>query len=141
MFVNGAIGSIAGFAIQISIYPFDYFRIMLSNEVKAHPGYGLVKCIKEAILHRGFRGIFNGVMINLVYMTGARGIYFAVYDSYKFSLTQEVFKILLSYVSLVTALFICYPIDSIRKRVIMSKNRHKNVRSLFKVLWNEGKLM
>jgi hypothetical protein len=31
LLVNGAIGSLAGLAIQITIYPFDYFRVILSN--------------------------------------------------------------------------------------------------------------
>lgn len=44
--VNGAIGSLAGLAIQISIYPFDYFRVVLSNEIKSHPDFGIIKCIK-----------------------------------------------------------------------------------------------
>lgn len=81
--VNSAIGGAAGLLIQIVLYPFDYFRIILSNEVKSHPGYGIVKCIKEAMHHKGLLGIFNGVSINLVYMTLARGIYFGLYDSYK----------------------------------------------------------
>jgi hypothetical protein len=46
LLVNGAIGSVAGLAIQITIYPFDYFRVILSNEIKAHPDFGLVKAIK-----------------------------------------------------------------------------------------------
>jgi hypothetical protein len=46
LLVNGAIGSLAGLAIQITIYPFDYFRVILSNEIKSHPDFGLVKAIK-----------------------------------------------------------------------------------------------
>ena len=137
LLVNGAIGSIAGLAIQITIYPFDYFRVILSNEIKSHPDFGLMKAIKEAMHHRGFSGIFNGVLINLVYMSAARGIYFGLYDSYKHSINNEPEKILLSYGSLIAALLTCFPMDTIRKRVIISKNRHRNARECLRHIWRE----
>ena len=34
LLVNGAISSIAGLAIQITINPFDYFRLILSTKSK-----------------------------------------------------------------------------------------------------------
>jgi hypothetical protein len=93
------------------------------------------------MLHRGLRGIFNGVLINLVYMSAARGIYFGFYDSYKHSINNEPGKIALSYCSLVTAMATCYPLDTIRKRVIISKNRHRNARECLRHIWKEEKLM
>lgn len=86
---------------------------------------------------KGLRGIFNGVLVNLVYMSAARGIYFGIYDSYKHSFTGEGKRILLSYLSLYAAMFTCFPLDTMRKRVIVSKNRHKNVRECFRHILNE----
>lgn len=61
-------------------------------------------------------------------MSAARGLYFGFYDSYKHSINNELGKIGLSYFSLIFALSMCYPLDTIRKRVVISKNRHKNAR-------------
>jgi solute carrier family 25 (adenine nucleotide translocator) protein 4/5/6/31 len=91
--------------------------------------------------HRGFRGIFNGVLINLVYMSLARGVYFGFYDSYKRSIKSEPGKILLSYGSLCFALLACFPLDTIRKRVIISKNRHRNARECVRHIWKEERLL
>jgi hypothetical protein len=74
-------------------------------------------------------------------MSAARGVYFGIYDSYKHDITNELGKIILSYFSLCFALFINFPLDTIRKRVIVSKNRHKNARECFKHIWNEEKLV
>lgn len=81
--VNGLIGGFAGFVIQLMIYPFDYFRIIISNEVKSKSGSGLVRCVKEAIKQRGILGIFNGVTMNVLYMSSARAVYFGLFDSFK----------------------------------------------------------
>jgi hypothetical protein len=91
--------------------------------------------------HKGLSGIFNGVMINLVYMSAARGVYFGLYDSYKNRINNEAGKVLLSYGSLCWALAVCFPLDTIRKRVIVSKNRHRNARECMKHIWQEEKVL
>ena len=81
--MNSCIGGLAGLMIQILIYPFDYLRVLISNEVKTNSDSGIVSKVKEAFRQRGYKGIFNGVAINLFYMTAARAIYFGIFDSYK----------------------------------------------------------
>ena len=80
-------------------------------------------------------------MINLVYMSAARGVYFGLYDSYKHRTANEAMKVLLSYGSLCTALAFLFPLDTIRKRVIISKNRHKNARECLRHIWKEERLL
>jgi len=126
--VNSLIGGGAGLAIQVMIYPFDYFRIILSNEVKNHPGDGIVKCIKEVIHNKGILGIFKGVSMNLFYIGSARAVYFGLYDSYKTITTDSRIKLILSYVSISVALLVNYPIDTIRKRMILAPKRYANGR-------------
>jgi hypothetical protein len=81
--VNGFAGGLAGFIIQLIIYPFDYFRIIISNETKKNPNMGILQLAKDAMKHRGILGIFNGVTNNVIYMASARGVYFGLFDSFK----------------------------------------------------------
>lgn len=89
-------------------------------------------CIKEAMHQRGFTGIFNGVSMNLIYMTSARGVYFGMFDSFKGRMKNEYYKFLWSYVSISIALLVNYPLDTVRKRVIIGSNRYENGRACFK---------
>jgi hypothetical protein len=129
MVVNGFIGGLAGFIIQVMIYPFDYFRIVISNEIKSHPNSGVIKYIKDAMLHRGIMGIFNGVTMNLLYITSARAVYFCFFDSFKNDMPNEYTKYLCSYLSLLCALVVNYPLDTIRKRVILAPEKYKSGRA------------
>lgn len=130
--VNSTIGGLAGFMIQVLIYPFDYFRIIISNEIKSHPGSGIVKCIKEAVHHRGILGIFNGITMNLIYMTTARGLYFGIFDTFKNDMPNEYLKFMWSYFSIGTSLLVNYPLDTIRKRLILAPKRYANGRECFR---------
>jgi len=66
--------------------------------------------------------------MNLIYMTAARGLYFGIFDSFKHEMPNEQVKFLWSYFSISIALLVNYPLDTIRKRVILSPKRFKNGR-------------
>lgn len=127
--VNSIIGGFAGFIIQVLIYPFEYFRVVVSNQIKQQSNSGIIACVKEAMHQRGLAGMFNGVSMNLIYMTSARGVYFGMFDSFKGRMKNDYYKFLWSYVSISTALLVNYPLDTVRKRVIIGSNRYKNGRA------------
>ena len=86
---------------------------------------------------KGIAGLFNGVIMNLIYMTSARGIYFALFDSYKDKTTSEPLKWLWSYISITLSLFVNYPLDTVRKRVIVAPDRHASGRACFRYMLRE----
>jgi solute carrier family 25 (adenine nucleotide translocator) protein 4/5/6/31 len=49
-----------------------------------------------------------------------RGTYFGIYDSFKTHRYHELEKWFLSYLSYVTATFLTYPTDTVRRRMIMT---------------------
>lgn len=108
--------------------------------MKNHPKTGIVKCIKEAFHHRGVWGIFNGVSMNLAYMTSIRAIYFGMFDTFKGRSSNEYTKLLYSYLSICTALLITYPIDTVRKRVIVSPQRYQNGRDCLRYMLTNERL-
>lgn len=137
--VNGFAGGSAGFIIQFIIYPFEYFRVIISNETNKNPKMGIVQCVKDAMKHRGIRGIFNGVTNNVIYMASARGVYFGLFDSFKDRLSTWYYRWGWSYVSILIALIVNYPLDTIRKRVILAPHKFINGRECFKhIIRNES---
>ncbi len=69
--------------------------------------------------------------MTLVYLTSARAVYFGLFDSYKNNIKNEYLKLFWSYISISTALLINYPVDTVRKRVIISPTKYPNGRACF----------
>jgi len=125
-------GGAAGACSLLFVYSLDYARTRLANDAKvAKKGgaerqfNGLLDVYKKTLASDGISGLYRGFVISAVGIIIYRGLYFGLYDSIKPILPQE-FKnnfaanFVLGFVVTNTAGLASYPIDTIRRRMMMT---------------------
>jgi len=125
-------GGAAGACSLLFVYSLDYARTRLANDAKvAKKGgaerqfNGLLDVYKKTMASDGISGLYRGFVISAVGIIIYRGLYFGLYDSIKPILPQE-FKnnfaanFVLGFVVTNTAGLASYPIDTIRRRMMMT---------------------
>lgn len=127
---NIASGGVAGAMSLCFVYSLDYARTRLANDAKSgkkgveRQFNGLVDVYKKTLKSDGIGGLYRGFVISCVGIVVYRGCYFGFYDSLKPILLGEnagVFvSFLLGYAVTVTSGLISYPIDTIRRRMMMT---------------------
>ena len=124
-------GGAAGAMSLCFVYSLDYARTRLANDAKvAGKGGGtrqfdgLVDVYRKTLKSDGFVGLYRGFVISCVGIIVYRGCYFGFYDTLKPMLLGEdagvVSSFLLGYGVTVTSGLISYPIDTIRRRMMMT---------------------
>ena len=123
-------GGVAGSLSLLFVYSLDYVRTRLANDTKsAKKGgerqyNGLVDCYKKTIASDGIAGLYRGFVISCVGIFIYRGMYFGLYDTLKPIILKPDSGFLLSfclgYVVTVVAGLMSYPIDTIRRRMMMT---------------------
>jgi len=127
---NVAAGGAAGAMSLMFVYSLDYARTRLANDNKsAKKGgerqfNGLVDVYKKTMASDGIAGLYRGFCISCVGIVVYRGFYFGLYDTIKpLVLGDDVPFIVsfgLGYAVTVTAGILSYPIDTIRRRMMMT---------------------
>jgi len=129
---NVASGGIAGAMSLCFVYSLDYARTRLANDTKiAKKGggterqfNGLFDVYKKTLATDGISGLYRGFVISCVGIVVYRGCYFGFYDTLKPMMLGDdagVFSsFLLGYAVTVTAGLCSYPIDTIRRRMMMT---------------------
>jgi len=124
-------GGVAGGVSLCFVYSLDYARTRLSNDNKSakHGGQkqfnGLIDVYKQTIAKDGIGGLYRGFVISFVGIFIYRGLYFGMFDSFKPMLPAEYrdnlfANFLLGYTVTVAAGLASYPIDTIRRRMMMT---------------------
>ena len=122
-------GSIAGASTQFFVYPLDYTRVRLTNDVMSGSGKkqfnGIMDCMRATYHSDGIRGIYRGFLVTCFYMMLYRGCYFGLNDSIKPTLPHWVldslfYNFLVGYAITVTSGIFSYPFDTVRRRMMMS---------------------
>jgi solute carrier family 25 (adenine nucleotide translocator) protein 4/5/6/31 len=128
---NMASGGIAGALSLVFVYSLDYARTRLANDNKSagkggeRQFNGLIDVYKKTIASDGVAGLYRGFVISCVGIVVYRGFYFGLYDSLKPLLGEELSKnfmatFALGYAVTVIAGLASYPIDTIRRRMMMT---------------------
>jgi len=129
---NIASGGLAGALSLCFVYSLDYARTRLANDVKsAKKGgsgerqfNGLFDVYKKTIAADGVQGLYRGFVISCVGIIVYRGCYFGFYDTLKPIVLGEdaslVLSFCLGYGVTVAAGLASYPIDTIRRRMMMT---------------------
>merc|ERR1712087_792268 len=150
---NVASGGAAGFMSLCFVYSLDYARTRLANDLKSTKGKGgerqykgLVDVYRQTIASDGVAGLYRGFVISAVGIFVYRGFYFGLYDSCKMFLPENMSgffgNFLLGWVVTTTAGLASYPIDTIRRRMMMTSGegvKYKNsLHAAGAILSNEG---
>jgi len=147
---NIASGGCAGSLSLMFVYSLDYARTRLANDAKTKDGTrqfnGLVDVYRKTLKTDGIQGIYRGFVISCVGIFVYRGMYFGLYDSLKPILLGDDPSVALSFflgwaVTIVSGLM-SYPIDTIRRRMMMTSGAAVKYSSSLdcaqQVLKNEG---
>jgi solute carrier family 25 (adenine nucleotide translocator) protein 4/5/6/31 len=150
---NLASGGAAGSVSLLFVYSLDYARTRLTNDLKnakkggAKQFTGLIDVYKKTIATDGFTGLYRGFVISCVGIIIYRGLYFGIYDSIKPILPANLknnlmANFLIGWGVTVGAGLASYPIDTIRRRMMMTSGgavKYKNsMDCAAQILKNEG---
>ena len=146
-------GGAAGATSLLFVYSLDYCRTRLSNDGKsAKRGgkkqfNGIVDVYKQTLASDGIQGLYRGFTISCVGIVVYRGLYFGIYDSVKPILPPTLrdnlgVNFLLGWAVTIGAGFASYPIDTIRRRMMMTSGQAVKYKSSIdactQIVKNEG---
>jgi len=132
---NLASGGAAGAASLTFVYSLDYARTRLANDNKsAKKGgsrefNGLLDVYRKTLKTDGIAGLYRGFNISCVGIIVYRGLYFGLYDSLKPVVLRGEYKnsflgsFLLGWSITIGAGLASYPIDTIRRRMMMTSGQ------------------
>lgn len=127
-------GGAAGACSLAFVYSLDYARTRLANDAKAakkgvvgeRQFNGLLDVYRKTLASDGIVGLYRGFVISAVGIVIYRGLYFGLYDSIKPVVLKGELKnsfwasFALGWVVTTTAGLASYPIDTIRRRMMMT---------------------
>ncbi|KIK06342.1 hypothetical protein K443DRAFT_674327 [Laccaria amethystina LaAM-08-1] len=140
---NIASGGAAGASSLVFVYSLDYARTRLANDAKtakvgsARQFNGLIDVYKKTLATDGILGLYRGFVPSVVGIIVYRGLYFGVYDSLKpFVLVGSLegsllVSFMLGWGVTIGAGFASYPLDTIRRRMMMTSGSGVNYKSMF----------
>jgi len=133
---NMASGGIAGAMSLVFVYSLDYARTRLANDAKAagkgkgeRQFNGLVDVYRKTIATDGIAGLYRGFVVSCTGIIVYRGCYFGFYDSLKPVLLTGSLKnnfmasFLLGWAVTIGAGLASYPLDTIRRRMMMTSGQ------------------
>merc|ERR1712116_116383 len=147
---NIASGGAAGTMSLLFVYSLDFARTRLANDAKGKGGErqfnGLIDVYVKTLKSDGIQGIYRGFTISAVGIFIYRGMYFGMFDTLKPILIGDGGSVglafLLGWGVTVTAGLMSYPIDTIRRRMMMTSGggvKYKGSMDCFMtVMKNEG---
>jgi len=127
-------GGAAGALSLTFVYSLDYARTRLANDAKvAKKGgsserqfNGLFDVYRKTIASDGVQGLYRGFVVSCVGIVVYRGFYFGLYDTVKPLLDPKggfFVSLIIGYGVTVTAGLLSYPVDTIRRRMMMTSGQ------------------
>jgi solute carrier family 25 (adenine nucleotide translocator) protein 4/5/6/31 len=138
---NLASGGAAGACSLLFVYSLDYARTRLANDNKsAKKGgerqfNGLVDVYRKTWASDGIAGLYRGFVISCVGIVVYRGLYFGLFDSLKPIVIVGSMKdsfiasFLLGWAVTIGAGLASYPLDTVRRRMMMTSGEATKYRS------------
>jgi len=147
---NIASGGAAGTLSLLFVYSLDYARTRLANDAKGKGGErqfnGLIDVYVKTLKTDGIQGLYRGFAISAVGIFIYRGMYFGLFDTLKPLVIGKdgnvAASFLLGWAVTVTAGLMSYPIDTIRRRMMMTSGsgvKYKgSIDCAVQIMKNEG---
>jgi solute carrier family 25 (adenine nucleotide translocator) protein 4/5/6/31 len=148
---NIASGGFAGTMSLLFVYSLDYARTRLANDSKGKGGErqfnGLIDVYVKTLKSDGIQGLYRGFTISAVGIFIYRGMYFGMFDTLRPIVVGDAggnlgLSFLLGWGVTVTAGLMSYPIDTIRRRMMMTSGggvKYKgSIDCGMQILKNEG---
>jgi len=151
---NMASGGAAGACSLAFVYSLDYARTRLANDNKsAKKGgerqfNGLIDVYRKTLASDGIVGLYRGFVISCVGIVVYRGLYFGMYDSIKPVLLTGTLEdnflaaFLLGWGITIGAGLASYPIDTVRRRMMMTSGAavkyNSSLHCMQEIVKNEG---
>merc|ERR1711963_814011 len=130
---NIASGGAAGAMSLCFVYSLDYARTRLANDAKSSKKggerqfNGLIDVYRKTLATDGIQGLYRGFVISCVGIIVYRGCYFGFYDTLKPIVLGEnaglMASFALGYVVTISSGLVSYPIDTIRRRMMMTSGQ------------------
>lgn len=125
---NIASGGFAGSLSLTVVYSLDFARTRLANDAKGKDGKrqfnGLIDVYKKTLATDGITGLYRGFAISCVGIFIYRGLYFGLYDTIKPMFlgpdASFIVSFLLGWAVTVVSGLASYPIDTVRRRMMMT---------------------
>ncbi|KAG0356844.1 ADP/ATP carrier protein [Podila minutissima] len=141
---NVVSGGAAGAFSLLFVYSLDYARTRLANDAKGKGGRarqfnGLVDVYKKTIAADGVAGLYRGFPLSAFGSFVYRGLFFGLYDSIKPLMPESLqgsflAKFVLGWGVTNLASFVAYPIDTVRRRMMMTSGEAVKYKSTFDAL-------
>lgn len=104
------------------IYPFEFCRQRLSNDITGKKS--IIGILKEVKREQGIRGIYKGCANFFITASTFRSFYFGIFDTIKRLDPESMqLKVFAAYVASIISIYIVYPLDTLRKRMIMTAGK------------------
>jgi solute carrier family 25 (adenine nucleotide translocator) protein 4/5/6/31 len=124
-------GGAAGAASLLFVYPLDFARTRLAADVGKGAGerqfQGLADCLKKIVKVDGLKGLYQGFVVSVYGIFVYRACYFGGYDTLKKMVmtdkTSFFTKFLIAQVVTSSSGLVSYPLDTIRRRLMMQSGR------------------
>jgi len=138
---NLASGGLAGAASLLFVYSLDYARTRLANDAKQSKKgggdrqfNGLVDVYRKTLASDGIAGLYRGFVVSCVGIIVYRGLYFGIFDtvipSLPSNLSSNFFaKFFVGWAITVFAGLASYPLDTVRRRMMMTSGEAVKYRS------------
>ena len=126
---NCASGGAAGATSLTFVYPLDFARTRLAADVGsggAREFTGIVDCLRKIAMKDGPQGLYRGFGISVAGIIFYRAAYFGMYDTAKEAFLKDanvLMKWAVAQVVTVSAGIISYPLDTVRRRLMMQSGR------------------
>ncbi|KAJ6630608.1 mitochondrial carrier domain-containing protein [Mycena sp. CBHHK59/15] len=151
---NIASGAGAGATSSLFVYSLDYARTRLSSDAKSTASggkrqfTGLIDVYKQTLAADGIKGLYRGFVPSILGIMVYRGGYFGLYDTLKPTVLvgplegSFLASFALGWGVTTAAGIMAYPMDTIRRRMMMTSGSGTHYKSMFdagsKIMAQEG---
>lgn len=127
-------GGAAGATSLVFVYPLDLARTRMTTDLgnQAKRTYtGLIDCVRKTWREGGLPALYKGFNISVAGIIPYRAVYFGGYDTLKLLFLKDEkssfwLKWAISQGNTIAAQFITYPIDTVRRVLMISGERRKD---------------